>query len=214
MLCHQTQALSKRGNLEQHHNANHQKLKDSYPPKSAIHARKADKLKSELKAQWSLRKKPSAQNKAATEVSFHLRQLLVKHKKPFNGFKNKDIKSARASTSVKGYVSLWIFFTTVRWTPGRDGHSSVCGFPRFCNKGGFPRSFALDPRFLTDLMAKLNSLSKEFQGKDPHLPHMISAVNAFKAKFGVWITHLKNGRMTHFPNLKKMLQAIKDTWTK
>ncbi|KAK0131081.1 SCAN domain-containing protein 3 [Merluccius polli] len=30
-----------------------------------------------------------------------------------------------------------------------------------------------------------------------HLPHMISTVNAFKAK-------LKNGRLTHFPNLEKM----------
>ena len=68
----------------------------------------------------------------------------------------------------------------------------------------------LDLGFLTDLTAKLNALNNELQGKDRHLPHMISAVNAFKAKLGVWNTHLKNGRLTHFPTLEKMSQAIGD----
>ena len=39
---------------------------------------------------------------------------------------------------------------------------------------------------------------------------MISAMNAFKAKLGVWNTQLKNGRLTHFPSLEKMSQAIGD----
>ena len=39
---------------------------------------------------------------------------------------------------------------------------------------------------------------------------MISAVNGFKAKLGVWTTHLKNKRLTHFPNLEKMSHAIKN----
>ncbi|KAI9532987.1 hypothetical protein NQZ68_027459 [Dissostichus eleginoides] len=39
---------------------------------------------------------------------------------------------------------------------------------------------------------------------------MISAVNAFKAKLGVWISHLGNRRLHHFPNLEKMSQAIED----
>lgn len=67
----------------------------------------------------------------------------------------------------------------------------------------------LDMSFLTDLLAKLDALNK-LQGKDQHLPHMISAMNVFKAKLSVWTTHLKNGRLTHFPNLQKMSQAIKD----
>ncbi len=54
MLCHQKQALCKRGNLERHHNTNHPKFKDRYPQKSAIRARKVDELRSELKAQQSL----------------------------------------------------------------------------------------------------------------------------------------------------------------
>ncbi|KAK1887300.1 General transcription factor II-I repeat domain containing protein 2 [Dissostichus eleginoides] len=39
---------------------------------------------------------------------------------------------------------------------------------------------------------------------------MISAVNAFKAKLGVWTSHLGNRRLHHFPNLEKMSQAIED----
>lgn len=66
----------------------------------------------------------------------------------------------------------------------------------------------LDLGFLTDLTAKLNALNNELQGKERHLPHMISAVNAFKAKLDVWTTHLNNGRLAHFPNLEKMSQAI------
>ncbi len=48
----------------------------------------------------------------------------------------------------------------------------------------------LDLGFLTDLTAKLNSLNNELQGEDRHLPHMISAVKAFKSKLGVWITQM------------------------
>ena len=62
---------------------------------------------------------------------------------------------------------------------------------------------------MTDLTAELNTLNNELQGKDRHLPHMSCAVNRFKAKLGVWTTHLKNKRLTHFPNLEKMSHAIK-----
>ncbi|KAJ3611012.1 hypothetical protein NHX12_021028 [Muraenolepis orangiensis] len=68
----------------------------------------------------------------------------------------------------------------------------------------------LAPGFLTDLMAKLNALNNQLQGKDRHLPHVISAVNVFKAKLGVWTTHLKNGRLTQFSKLEEMSQTIED----
>ena len=97
MLCHQTQALSKRGNLERHHNTNHSKFKDSYPPKSAIRARKIQELKSGLKAQQSLFTKPATQNKAATEASLRISHLLAKHKKPFTD--GELIKEAMAITA-------------------------------------------------------------------------------------------------------------------
>ncbi|CAM4732670.1 unnamed protein product [Leuciscus chuanchicus] len=63
--------------------------------------------------------------------------------------------------------------------------------------------------FLTDLTAKLNALNTEIQGKNCPLSH-ISAVNAFKAKLGFWTTHLNGRRLTHFPDLEKMSQTVKD----
>jgi len=75
--------LSKRGNLERHHNTNHYKFKDSFPAKSAIRARKVAELKARLKDQQSLFTKPAAHSKAATDASFRINQLSAKHKKPF-----------------------------------------------------------------------------------------------------------------------------------
>jgi len=49
-----------------------------------------------------------------------------------------------------------------------------------------------DLGFQTDLTAKLNTLNNDPQGKERHLPHIISALNAFKSKLSIWITHLKN----------------------
>ncbi|KAG2459918.1 GTD2B protein, partial [Polypterus senegalus] len=415
MLCHQKQALCKRGNLERHHNTNHPKFKDRYPQKSAIRARKVDELRSELKAQQSLFTKSADQNKAVTEASVRVSYFLAKNKKPFTDgelfkeamaitaetifkdFKNKDdIKASLRSvplgpasvarrveslsedvdrqvlkdlslceyfslqfdesldavdtaqlvvyvrmafrdstkedfltllhlkertrgediyTEFKKYVSendIPIHKLVAITTDGAPAMRGVrLGFIALCrNDPDFPefknyhcvihqqalsgkvvdfshvmslvvklinsiRAIALQRRlfkalldeldaaygdlllhadvrwlsrgkvlqrfvdllpeiktflsarneehkelsddawlcdlgFLTDLTAKLNTLNNELQGKDRHLPHMISAVNAFKSKLGVWITHLKNGRLTHFPNLEKMSQSIKD----
>ena len=44
----------------------------------------------------------------------------------------------------------------------------------------------LDLAFLTDLTEKLNHLNRELQGKDKTVAHMISAVNAFKAKMNIF----------------------------
>uniref|UniRef100_A0A8C1NJA8 Uncharacterized protein n=1 Tax=Cyprinus carpio TaxID=7962 RepID=A0A8C1NJA8_CYPCA len=71
-------------------------------------------------------------------------------------------------------------------------------------------AWLLDLGFLTDVTAKLNELNYELQGKDKDVTHMISAVNAFKAKVGVWASQLKNGSLVHFPNLEKMLQNMRN----
>ncbi len=83
MLCHQKQALCKRGNLDRHHKTTRQKFKVSYPPKSMIRAKKVNELKSVLKSQQSRFTKSADQNQAATEASFHVSHLLAKNKKPF-----------------------------------------------------------------------------------------------------------------------------------
>ena len=97
MLCHQTQSLPKRGNLERHHATNHVKFKDKYPPKSEIRARKVAELKYSLKAQQSLFTKPATQHKSATEASFCVSYLLAKNKKPFTD--GEIIKEAMASVA-------------------------------------------------------------------------------------------------------------------
>lgn len=71
-------------------------------------------------------------------------------------------------------------------------------------------AWLLDLGFLTDLTAKLNELDRELQGKDRDIAHMISAVNAFKGKLGLWSSQLRKQKLTHFPNLEKMAQNIKD----
>lgn len=119
ILCHQTQALSKRGNLERHYNTNHPKFKDIFPPKSAVRAKRVVELKSGLKAQQSVFVKPANSQKAATEASFRVSHPLAQHKKPFtdgelikegmliiantvfNDFKKKDdIKAALSNVQL------------------------------------------------------------------------------------------------------------------
>lgn len=39
---------------------------------------------------------------------------------------------------------------------------------------------------------------------------MISAVEAFKVKLGLWTTQLRHARLTHFPNLEKVSQNLAD----
>ena len=71
-------------------------------------------------------------------------------------------------------------------------------------------AWLLDLGFLSDLTAKLNALNTDIQGKYSYLFHMLSAVNAFKAKHCDWTAHLNTRKLTHYPNLDKIAQAIKD----
>ena len=65
--------------------------------------------------------------------------------------------------------------------------------------------------FIGWVVAKCYSaLLTDLQGKNRQLSHMISAVNAFKAKLCFWTTHLK-GRKHIFPTWKKFLKPSK-TW--
>ena len=93
--------------MERHHNTNHQKFKDGYPPKIAIRAKKVQELKVELKAQQSLFSKPTSQSKAATEASFRISHLLAKHKKPFtDGDLFKEAMTVTAETVCSNFKNL------------------------------------------------------------------------------------------------------------
>ncbi|KAL7378660.1 hypothetical protein ABVT39_017000 [Epinephelus coioides] len=118
LLCHQIQALCKRGNLERHHTTNHQKFKDGYPLKSTIRARKVDELKSGLKAQQSLFTKLASQNKAAAEASFRVSHLLAKHKKPFtDGDLVKEAMAITAETVFSDFKNKEEIKTALRSVP-------------------------------------------------------------------------------------------------
>uniref|UniRef100_A0A3Q1FJK1 HAT C-terminal dimerisation domain-containing protein n=1 Tax=Acanthochromis polyacanthus TaxID=80966 RepID=A0A3Q1FJK1_9TELE len=55
-----------------------------------------------------------------------------------------------------------------------------------------------DLGFLTDLTAKMNELNTEF------------AVSAFKAKLSLWVSQLRNGKLTHFPNQKRLSNNVRE----
>uniref|UniRef100_A0A8C8SXX4 Uncharacterized protein n=1 Tax=Pelusios castaneus TaxID=367368 RepID=A0A8C8SXX4_9SAUR len=71
-------------------------------------------------------------------------------------------------------------------------------------------TWLLDLGFLTDITAKINELNCKLQGKDRDLSHMMSTVNAFKLKLGLWSAQLNNNMTEHFPNLQKILQKVKE----
>uniref|UniRef100_K7G575 DUF4371 domain-containing protein n=1 Tax=Pelodiscus sinensis TaxID=13735 RepID=K7G575_PELSI len=75
-------------------------------------------------------------------------------------------------------------------------------------------AWLLDFGFLTDMTSKLNELNCELQGKDRDLAHMLSAVNAFKLKLGLWASELENKTLHDFPSLGRLLEKIneKEKW--
>ncbi|CAL8384004.1 unnamed protein product [Arctogadus glacialis] len=88
-------------------------------------------------------------------------------------------------------------------------------------------AWLLDLGFLKELTAKLKVFHIELRITDRHLPRTISTGNAYKAKLGVWTTHLKNGRLTRFTGWRKCHSPLEDknaftlsapstvlTWTK
>ena len=64
----------------------------------------------------------------------------------------------------------------------------------------------LDLAFLTDLTKKLNHLNRELQGKDKTVAHMISAVNAFKAKMNIFSAQVEKKKMLHFSSVQAVLK--------
>ncbi|XP_067933070.1 general transcription factor II-I repeat domain-containing protein 2B-like [Watersipora subatra] len=55
-----------------------------------------------------------------------------------------------------------------------------------------------DLTFLTDLTKKLNHLNRELQGKDMTIAHVVSAVNAFKAKKNIFAAQVKRKKFCIF----------------
>lgn len=64
--------------------------------------------------------------------------------------------------------------------------------------------------FLTDLTVKLKELNLKLQGRNHHIASMISTVNAFKAKLTLWKSHMEKDNLSHFPNLKMVIENYCD----
>jgi hypothetical protein len=69
-------------------------------------------------------------------------------------------------------------------------------------------SWLQDLAFLTDITSKLNELNLQLQGKDRDISGMISSVNAFQKKLKLWVGHLNRNSLSHFPNLKSIVESI------
>jgi hypothetical protein len=61
---------------------------------------------------------------------------------------------------------------------------------------------------LTDITSKSNELNLQLQGKHRDNSGMISSVNAFQKKIKLWVGHLNRNSLSHFPNLKSILESI------
>lgn len=83
LVCRSSVALPKRGNLERHFKTLHKNYETDFPQKSELRRRKLQDLKSSLKAEQSMFKRPAKQSVAATIASFKISYILAKHKKPF-----------------------------------------------------------------------------------------------------------------------------------
>ncbi|XP_075210135.1 zinc finger BED domain-containing protein 5-like [Lycorma delicatula] len=108
LICLTFLAIGKKGNLERHFLALHNKYQTDYPPNSELRKHKVRDLKTQLTNQQSVFKKPRLKSQAVTTASFKVSYLLEKKCKPFsdgefvkeiflemsdslfNGFKNKS----------------------------------------------------------------------------------------------------------------------------
>ena len=83
LICQCTIAIPKKGNVERHFRTIHKKYDTDFPMKSELRKRKVRELKCQLSGQQSFFRQHSSKARAATEASFRVSHLLVKHKKSF-----------------------------------------------------------------------------------------------------------------------------------
>ncbi|GFY36570.1 general transcription factor II-I repeat domain-containing protein 2 [Trichonephila clavipes] len=70
------------------------------------------------------------------------------------------------------------------------------------------KNWLLDLGFLVDMTMKFNELILKLQGKNSHIADMISAVNSFKCKLGLLKVHLLKNSLSHFQNVKRIIENL------
>ncbi|KAK9721124.1 hypothetical protein QE152_g21709 [Popillia japonica] len=84
LICLSSIAIAKKGNLERHFLALHNKYQTDYPPNSELRKRKIRDLKTQLTNQQNIFTKPILKSQAVTTASFKVSYLLDKECKPFS----------------------------------------------------------------------------------------------------------------------------------
>ncbi|CAG9125787.1 unnamed protein product [Plutella xylostella] len=68
------------------------------------------------------------------------------------------------------------------------------------------KQWIIDLGFLTDLTKELNQLNKRLQGKNKLICDMYSDVKSFEMKLKLFIKHIDEKKLDHFPNCKKAVE--------
>lgn len=70
----------------------------------------------------------------------------------------------------------------------------------------------LELGFLTDLTGELNQLNKRLQGKNKLICEMFSDVKSFEMKLTLFIKHIDERKLDHFPNCKKAVEEAGESF--
>lgn len=83
LICNMNLAIPKKGNIERYFTTVQRGFQSEAPVGSELRKKKLSSLKSKLQLQQSCFVKPVETALAANVASFHVSQVLMKHKKPF-----------------------------------------------------------------------------------------------------------------------------------
>lgn len=74
------------------------------------------------------------------------------------------------------------------------------------------KQWIIDLGFLTDLTKELNQLNKRLQGKNKLICDMYTDVKSFEMKLKLFIKHIDEKKLDHFPNCKKAVEEAGDNF--
>ena len=84
LICQETVALVKSGNLKRHYETKHDYFEATFPQNSAVRTTKINGMKSSYQAASRILVTSMSQREKATETSLRVAWVLAKHKKPFS----------------------------------------------------------------------------------------------------------------------------------
>lgn len=83
LICNETVALLKSGNVKRHYETKHSHFEQNYPQHSEVRTRKISQMQASYQATRTMIVKSAIQQECGTEASLRVAWVLGKHKKPF-----------------------------------------------------------------------------------------------------------------------------------